>query len=62
MKALSLAALITLLCAFYIYERMHRYTVVPAGDGKAFLVDQATGKVRILVGVASMPVAEVAEH
>lgn len=58
MKALSIAALLLLLVCFYIHERMNRYSVVSAGDGKAFLVDQFTGKVRILMGVGSLPVAE----
>lgn len=62
MKALSFAALLTFLIAFYIHERMHRYSIVAAGNGKAFLVDQATGRVRILAGVASMPVEEVPLH
>lgn len=62
MRPLIFAALVTFLLAFYIYERSHRYMMVPAGEGKAFILDQGTGKVRILMGVGSMPVETVDAH
>lgn len=56
MRPLVVFVVLAALLALYIHERMHRYVMVPAGENKAFLLDTVTGKVRILMGVGSMPV------
>lgn len=58
MRPLVVLVALVLLIGFYLYERAHRFVIIPAGESRAFVLDQQTGEAWILTGIAKMRVTD----